>query len=330
MTVEVYKSTDASAPVLSGAAGALLTVLDAVLVNGYGAKAAAGWTKPFSGTNKAVYQSSGVNGRCYRFVDDASTSAYSSSRYAGVRGFGAMTDVDTGTDPFPTTTQHTNGLLLHKSDTASAAARPWIIVADGHTCYIFVDTANNISTTGWNLFTFGKVFSYKAADAWHDFICGSGATNALYWTGGGNAAGALMGYKLANTAMFCYLSRSYSQAGTSAKSSLFVDLSKTGLNNVSGIGTNGMPYPNPVDGGLYTSKLFIHEDSTNLPLRGNLRGLYAPLHNRPLASGDTYSGVGSMAGKTFLALKISSSAATSSIFDAQIHVEISDTWELSS
>ena len=41
MTVRVYKSTDGSAPVLTGQAGSLTTLLDAVLVNGYGAATAA-------------------------------------------------------------------------------------------------------------------------------------------------------------------------------------------------------------------------------------------------------------------------------------------------
>jgi predicted chitinase len=39
-----YMSTDAGAPVLDGNAGSMNTVLRAILVNGYGAKPAAGWT----------------------------------------------------------------------------------------------------------------------------------------------------------------------------------------------------------------------------------------------------------------------------------------------
>ena len=38
----VYRSDDAGAPNLTGAAGSLIAILDAVLVNGYGAKPAAG------------------------------------------------------------------------------------------------------------------------------------------------------------------------------------------------------------------------------------------------------------------------------------------------
>jgi hypothetical protein len=44
MTVRIYRSTDGSAPVLTGQAGKLTDLLDAILVNGYGSKTAAGWT----------------------------------------------------------------------------------------------------------------------------------------------------------------------------------------------------------------------------------------------------------------------------------------------
>ncbi len=41
-TVNLYQSTDASAPILTGSAGSLVTLLDACLVNGYGTKAGRG------------------------------------------------------------------------------------------------------------------------------------------------------------------------------------------------------------------------------------------------------------------------------------------------
>jgi hypothetical protein len=56
MTVRVYRSTDASAPVLTGQVGSLTALLDAVLVNGYGALSAAGWTIAQTTTNKRGYK----------------------------------------------------------------------------------------------------------------------------------------------------------------------------------------------------------------------------------------------------------------------------------
>jgi hypothetical protein len=51
----MYRWDDASAPTLTSTdLNSIFDVLDACLVNGYGAKASLGWTKPFSGTGKAA------------------------------------------------------------------------------------------------------------------------------------------------------------------------------------------------------------------------------------------------------------------------------------
>ena len=50
MSFTIYRSTDASPPVLNGTAGSLRALLLACLVDGYGAKAAAGWAETFNQT----------------------------------------------------------------------------------------------------------------------------------------------------------------------------------------------------------------------------------------------------------------------------------------
>ncbi|MGE3907973.1 MAG: hypothetical protein AB7K36_01385, partial [Chloroflexota bacterium] len=57
-TTRIYRSTDSGAPVLTGQAGSLLNLLDKCLVDGYGSKAAAGWSRPYTGTNKTAYRNS--------------------------------------------------------------------------------------------------------------------------------------------------------------------------------------------------------------------------------------------------------------------------------
>ena len=75
MALTIYRSSDAGAPSLTGAAGSLIALLDACLRTGYGTKAGAGWTKPFTGTNIAAFrQGAGGNGRYLR-VWNARTSA---------------------------------------------------------------------------------------------------------------------------------------------------------------------------------------------------------------------------------------------------------------
>jgi hypothetical protein len=89
MTVRVYKSSDASAPVLTGAVGSLVALLDACLVNGYGALAAAGWTKAFTAANKGAYKqnltgSNNASGM-HLYVDDSGPGAGGVPRSARLR-----------------------------------------------------------------------------------------------------------------------------------------------------------------------------------------------------------------------------------------------------
>lgn len=88
--------------------------------------ASAGWEKVFTGTNKAVYRSTDVTGARFDLrVDD------SNNLFARVRGFEVMSDVDTGTGPFPTDALMSGGGYWHKSVTSNATANAYLLAADG-------------------------------------------------------------------------------------------------------------------------------------------------------------------------------------------------------
>lgn len=90
-----------------------------------------GWEKKYSGTNIAVYKSTDFlsTGMFLRIND-------TDARYARVRGYEVMTDVDNGTNPFPTLAQRVEtAFTWAKSDVSSAASRRWVIVADGRTIH---------------------------------------------------------------------------------------------------------------------------------------------------------------------------------------------------
>lgn len=172
MAYTEYRSSDGSAPVLSGQAGALYAILKACLVDGYGAKAAAGWTEEFSGTNKGVLRPShGNRFRCR--VDDTGTTT------ARIRGYESMSDVDTGTGEFPTDAQVTGGLYVGKSSTADATARPWIVFADGKRFILFV--AYQAGQTGaFGHTVFGDLAGASAADLYATVLMGANTSgNAL-------------------------------------------------------------------------------------------------------------------------------------------------------
>src|SRR5260370_11351485 len=141
MTVTIYRSSDGYASTLSGVAGSLISLLDAVLVNGYGAKAAAGWTKSFSGTNQATSRPS-VGTQFYLHVNDAAPATAKDARFWGSETASAVL---TGTALVPTVAQLASGLFARKSTTADATTRTWLAAADGQTLHFFAltgDTAN--------------------------------------------------------------------------------------------------------------------------------------------------------------------------------------------
>jgi hypothetical protein len=370
--VKVFKSTDTGAPALTGQAGSLLALLDAVLLNGYNSgaititrggatatanrtghgfqngdcilhagadqpeyngefyifnvtadtydftvsgspatpatgtitakRAPAGWTKPFSGANKAAYRQGGGNQRYLRVVDDGTGSA----TYARVVGYEGMSDVDTGTAAFPTDTQFSGGLYWSKSNAADATTRPWVILATDKALYLLIN-ANNAST---GLSSFGGAFvdflSYKPGDTYNTLIIGGLSTattnnNTLY-----------QGTSIPYVVSGHYVARSYTQLGGSIGIGKHSDIVK----GATSIGAGSLTYPNPVDGGLYLAPVYLHEPYT---VRGALPGVWSPLHLKPLNHLDTFSGGGALAGRSFLAFNMYS--------NAQVFLEISNTWD---
>ncbi len=310
MAVTVYRWDDASAPVLSGTAGALTTVLDACLVNGYGSKPAAGWAIAFTGTNKRVYRAA-TGSRAYLRFDDSGTAN------ARVRAAESMTDVDTITgNPCPTDVQISGGGYLIKSSSADSTARPWVLVADGLRFHLYVGyndtTAIGLASTAYrHTYFFGDIASYLPGDSFNFFmILATGSSSS-------NNYGAATSDSNANAQSGHYILRATDQVTTS------IAYSKGSDKRVSGsglIGSGGVAYPDPVTGGMLLSQVFATQP-TQLHVRGRIPGLWAPLHSLPASPGDTFSGAGALAGRTFILLD---SAAGST--RGRIALETSDTW----
>lgn len=163
----VYRSTDASAPTLDGQKGSLITVLKACLVNGYGAKTAAGWTIALDDAvnHKIIFRNNAVtgSGRYFRIQDNgriaSGTTSYHTTDRAcnaalvGMRGY---SDIDTPIIPFPRVmtgtflhNDYAYGVTIRKSYNTSNAdyVKPWIVIADSRTCYIITTSSSLNSTT---------------------------------------------------------------------------------------------------------------------------------------------------------------------------------------
>lgn len=356
------------APVLSGTAGALIAILDAVLVNGFGLQTAsavtiaggvatvnvptapsatvgtvvlvagatpaglngeqrvtattansvsfataitgavtgtvtikvapAGWSKLYSGTNVAAYKITAVEGTgCILKVDDTNTTV------ARVRGYEAMTDIATGTGPFPTVSQWAApGLWWSKSNAASAVARPWRIVADDRGLYFFPKNADTSGEHQGNYF--GDILSIKSGDPYacvlranvSDLSAGvTMQTPDVGYADSASSIGGLYAARAANTlggAVQCFNSPVMS-VGLPA-------------NHVSG--SVGWTYPSPIDNGLLLTPVVIYSAQGYRGYYPGLR-LSPQITNNAFSTGDVVAGSGDMAGKTVTAIKLGASTA---------------------
>lgn len=323
MTVRIYQSTDASAPTLNGTAGSVIALLDAVLVNGYGSLTAAGWTKSYSGTNLAAYRPPSGN-QLYLRVDDTG------AQEARLVGYETMSDVNTGTGPFPTAAQQSGGLYLRKSSTADATARPWVIIASATAFYFFgcpVETTatgfnSMVANDGGGHFFFGDLVTYMAGtDTYATMIIAPIAT-------GGGSIGRI---GMRNSATFNgtlstngghFVARAYTQASGAAAVAKVVpnDYSDGGTLSISSL----LPvFPDPCTGNLNFSVIEIMEQNTGNTyiVRGRLPGAFCPVHMLPGGTGDIVSGTGSYNGRSWF---IVSAFNLSSI--GRIAIELTNNW----
>lgn len=271
---------------LTSTAGALLTVLDAVLVTGQG------WTKPFSSGNVAVYkQPAGSNG-FYLRVDD------SGANFARACLYETMSDVNTGTGQTPTSVQLNGGYYIHKKTPGG-----WIAFARGGNLHLF--TQYDASRTHY--FRVTDLISNKPADVYATNISGQIADT----TASSNIS-TVAG--LAIAAAFSHVVRSASGAGES------VEAGQINVGVAFTISTGGPVYPDPVSGKLRVGKFRIAEKASS-SVRGYIPGVLLIDHNgAPFTDRSTLDGTGALAGRTFMAVSWGYSGAQ------QILIETSDNW----
>lgn len=271
-----------------------------------------GWTKAFSGTNKAVYKPSdlGATG-CHLRVDDASTSD------ARVVGYEVMSDVDTGTGPFPTTAQQSGGLFWPKGNTTSGA-RNWWVFGDERMFYVCLAPSTSYATRPF-VFGFGDIKSYSATDAYNCVLAGavaSAANLAMTTTNCLSVTQLTATPAVAQTGLVA--ARDYTGVGSSQV------LAKCGMHggaNSVGSGVNGylatgiMSYPNGPDQSLILTPVLLYAN-------GNVRGELPGFEHTPqtiaaglfFTSGDAVAGTGAAAGKKRIAIRSGSQSTDYCVF----------------
>jgi hypothetical protein len=266
------------------------------------------WTETYDGTNKTVFRNRTASNQFYlRIRDDAAQSIEP-------RWYETMSDVDTGTGPCPTAAQIAvgSGPYMRKSSTSDATARAWKIWSNGKFVIVFIQ----YDGTSWHSHHFGDFTSYHGGDAYNTLI---GAATLATETTSCDAAYVYTQLPAAHSGLFVV--RSYIQTGAAVTAGRSHNHPSGTTSNVQWGSTATHTYPLPIGGGVGMSPILIYEGTSSLlGPRGVLPGLYVPWHNRPLTSGDTFSGVAgsALAGKTF---EVANTGA-----GGQVFVETSDTW----
>ena len=296
--VNFYRAIEVGAPSLSGNAGSLFAVVDSCLRTGFGARSGAGWTLEFSVGNLGVWRAPAGN-RMYLRVDDEVVGKH---RLGQAMAFEVMTDESNGFNMFPTTAQTITGLSILKSDIEdNSAPRDWLVLANDRTFYLITNWNNQVGNPNAHFFGFGDFNSFNANDDFNTFIFGkkdqvftiNNDTNPFY------------NYStVANTIEGLYCARAYTQLGYGIKLGKHGDSNKVGCQ-----------FPNPVDGGIYYSPIWLTEPNV---VRGILPGVWYVPHDMNLFThGDTFLGSGEHLGKTFFLCRTHQSL---------VALEISDTW----
>lgn len=275
MTVRIYKSTDSGAPTLTGQASSLISLLSACLVDGYGSKAAAGWTKPYTGTNLAAFRNTTSGGSgMYLRVDDSGTGT-GSTREALVRGYATMSDVNTGTVETPTAAQVSTSIVWRKSNTTDSTARSWVIIADARTAYICINTGTLTGEYGAGLYGVGDIDSWVPGDPYGWFVAGRETQQAanIQGTHACLCTRAGSGYATPGTDGF-WLPRGWAGTGSPIRAATAFFTTSSGAIGASS--TPSIARPAPGTGLDMWIQAWISTEST---VRGRMRGLYAPLHD---------------------------------------------------
>ncbi len=303
MPYTLYRWDDPGAPApLNGQSNAntLINVLDACLVTGYGAKAPAGWSKPFTAANQAAFrQGAGSNG-FYLHLDA------SPLWHDKVRGYESMTAIDAGTNPFPTVAQRSD-LVAARSSSSDGSGRPWLVAADARRFFLWMNYQGTLaqglaSTTYQPAFFFGDLESPNTGDAFNTLISG-GISN-------GNST--FLGYASHGASNAEFMPRNFAGTGgaVAVMKTTHVPFQSTSL---IGAVANAPAFPDPVTGSLLLSPIEVF-DTSGCVSRGVLPGIWAPGHNLPGSPGDVLTGVnGPLAGKRLMLLDVAAASSRARI-----------------
>lgn len=319
MTINIYRSTDAGAPVaLPATVNAIQSVLYACLVTGYGTKPGAGWTRPFNATNVSVFKQPAGTSNCFLRIDESTVPGS-----ALMRGFETMSDIDNGAGRFPSLLQEPRGYYMGKG-VVDNNPMGWTLITNGAAFWFFLKSRSNAIGAPYEYaqpLLFGDLSSYKAGDTAKCMFMAEPITtrgdNSLVNNGGDHGAYAFSQNSIDLVPTYQrVISRSY----TGLSGSTMVNVHSDNAKVLAQMETGGrLVYPNLADGGIYISRGFVLENSAGSNvLRGHMPGIWFMNHPiSPFLPGDTFIGTGDLTGKSFEFFRVRNGV---------VAIETTDTW----
>lgn len=319
----------------------------------------AGWSSPFSGTNKRAFKQGVQGSRSQMFLRVNENTSGQHTYGAGFLMCEGMTAIDSFTNScYATENDSLTGMW--KSNTADSVAREWVVVGDHRTILVFTKPAlTNTTLDGWQASYFGDIVSSKTDDVYPQ-ACMPQCRGGTSFASTSSAISYLPSVSYSWTASlttYAYVISANDGAypirmlrNHLGQSGALQGLLRTGLSSTyhtgsyqdsgyefgrltANSGTYYDGFPDPVHGGLNMGPVLLSHTTTGLssgnPVnRGTIRGVWEPYHRKSLmvaagwANNDTFYGTGVLAGKTFEMFILST------VTEAWMVVETSDTWSM--
>lgn len=269
---------DAGAPALNTGAGALIAVLDYILVtNG-------NWTKPFSGTNTAVYRNAAGNGF------DLSLDDTQGNFTRAIRGYKTATAVGVGSDPFPsvaTASDTTTAFRKRFSSAAVAGEGEWYAwVTDRF--FILVNSFQTSSIA--DAIYFGEADAFDGSDAYLGVLSTKRSTNSSQTT-----VSAITINPQANVSGW-YVCRRVDQSTAGGIASRVAECYAGRADYFGELDV----FPTVPGGNTLAACRVLVGDSETV-MRGYMPGLVCPVEDQPRTHAETFAGSGDFAGHNFQA-----------------------------
>ena len=233
-----------------------------------------------------------------------------------------MTDVVTGTGPFPTDALLSGGGYWWGSADASSAAVRWKLFADGRVllpaiAFISYNSATNIAAP---LRGFGDPIALRpGGDNWCTFLSAAGS-DPYY------SAGALDGgvSSASYTSGMSVATRAWHGLGGAVE---LRPSPLTGGNSPSGADAALGAFPSEIDGELKISPMFLFEVGSGKPPRARVPGVWHISQTGaygPLGDGGMLAGGGDLAGRTLMCVATGTSVVN--VANAVYLVDITGPW----